>query len=123
MANFRKKRGNEGEEEACAYLLTKGYEILVRNWKTEKLEIDIICKHGEELVFVEVKHRTEPEPVIARHAVTRGQQKSLGRAANYYIEQVNYTGNSRFDVIMITQLPNNRTHLEHITEAFLPSNV
>jgi putative endonuclease len=123
MVNFRQKRGQEGEDQACAYLIKAGYRIITRNWKNGKQELDIICEDGEELVFVEVKHRIEPEPVMARHAVSKAQQKLLGKAAQAYIENVNYNGNSRFDVIIITQLPGNTEQLDHYTEAFLPSNV
>jgi putative endonuclease len=105
MTDLRLNRGKQGEEQACNYLVSLGYEILERNWKFEKFEIDIICKYQQELVFVEVKHRIEIEPAIARFAVSKAQQKSIAKAANVYIEKVDFSLNSRFDVIMITQLP------------------
>ena len=47
--------GNEGEDRAASYLLKKGYEILERNWRTSRGEIDIIAYNSHTIVFVEVK--------------------------------------------------------------------
>ena len=34
--------GKEGEEEAAAYLIDKGYSIRHRNWHCGKKELDIV---------------------------------------------------------------------------------
>ena len=47
--------GNAGEQKACDYLSKKEYEILQRNWRTKRGEIDIIAKEGDQIVFIEVK--------------------------------------------------------------------
>ena len=49
--------GNWGEENAVGYLQKKGFEIIDRNFRFQKNEIDIIAKSGNELVVVEVKTR------------------------------------------------------------------
>jgi putative endonuclease len=49
--------GNLGEQKAKEYLLNKGYQILEKNWKHQKYEIDIIAIDGAELVIIEVKTR------------------------------------------------------------------
>ncbi len=51
------KIGNKGEKAVCDYLLEKGHEIVVRNFKTKFCEIDIVSRCGEELYFTEVKTR------------------------------------------------------------------
>ena len=35
--------GNDGENRAAAYLVSKGFEIIERNWRTNRGEIDIIA--------------------------------------------------------------------------------
>lgn len=50
-----KSVGNAGETKAAEYLQSKGFEIVARNWRTRRGEIDIIAKKEEILVFAEVK--------------------------------------------------------------------
>lgn len=49
--------GQLGEELASSYLRNHRYTILTKNFRTRAGEIDIICRDGETLVFVEVKTR------------------------------------------------------------------
>ena len=49
--------GKQGENYACQYLKTKGYQIIQRNFSCKQGEIDIIAKDKEEYVFIEVKTR------------------------------------------------------------------
>ena len=48
-----------GEDLAAEFLIKKGYKILERNFEASQGEIDIIAKDNKELVFVEVKTRTD----------------------------------------------------------------
>ena len=43
---------------AALLLASKGFEIVCKNYKTKYGEIDIICKKGANLLFVEVKRRS-----------------------------------------------------------------
>lgn len=45
------------EKQACEYLKSKGYKILICNYRCKCGEIDIIAKDGAYLVFCEVKYR------------------------------------------------------------------
>src|SRR5690349_12372273 len=49
--------GNIGERRAEEYLRRRGFEILAKNWVCNFGEIDLICRDGDRLVFVEVKTR------------------------------------------------------------------
>ncbi len=49
--------GRKGENIACRLLKNKGYDILHRNLKLNKIEVDIVARDGETLCFVEVKTR------------------------------------------------------------------
>ena len=50
--------GNDGEDLACAYLESKGWRILERNYFFEHSEVDIVAYDDTAIVFVEVKFRT-----------------------------------------------------------------
>lgn len=56
MKSQTTKKGNIGEDLACAYLVKKGYKIIVRNYRKKFGEIDIIGRERDgTLVFIEVK--------------------------------------------------------------------
>lgn len=50
--------GKLGEQLAVDYLASRGYAILERNWRSSGGEIDIVARHENETVFVEVKTRS-----------------------------------------------------------------
>ena len=55
---IRHETGKIGEDLATKYLENLGYTIVERNFVAKQGEIDIIAKDKQELVFVEVKTRT-----------------------------------------------------------------
>ena len=84
----RKQLGTEGEEQACRVLQERGYEILERNFRAGHTEIDIICRDGADLRFVEVKTRREPVEGQAWEAVDAAKQRRIGRAAASYLSSL-----------------------------------
>ena len=112
--------GIEGEEIACHYLEEKGYVILERNWRSGKHEIDIVVSKDKELVFVEVKTRSEAYTKKAIEAAYSRKINFLAAAANHYL-QGHDTGNMqpRFDFITIVY-SNGHFNLEHMEDAFFP---
>ena len=50
--------GKRGEDAAVNYLIEKGYQILRRNYRYLKAEVDIIAKKDDVIIGVEVKTRT-----------------------------------------------------------------
>lgn len=118
MASHNKK-GIQGEEQAVKYLIAKGYEIIEQNWRFKRFEIDIITKHGNELVFVEVKTRSSEEFGEPEESVNHKKQRHLLEGANYYIEHYEIDLNCRFDVIAII-LNNEQVKINHIESAFSP---
>lgn len=101
-----KQLGNEGEKIASDYLESKGYKILVRNFKTKLGEIDITAKQNKCLVFVEVKtsyvtHETSYSPEMR---VDHRKQNRLRKLAELYFlitetDQLNLKW--RIDVISV----------------------
>ena len=50
--------GQTGEDLAAAFLTEKGMRVVERNFRCAAGEIDLICRSGELLIFVEVKTRS-----------------------------------------------------------------
>ena len=71
--------GKWGEEIAATYLLEKGFEILSRNWRHERKEIDIIAQREGILYFIEVKTR-HGEVWNAEEAITPKKRVLMWRA-------------------------------------------
>ena len=111
--------GQYGEELAVNHLRSEGYEIIERNFRFKKLEIDIIAKKDDKLIVCEVKTRTTAiigEPFLA---VTRNKQKQIITVTNYFIKLKDLFIDVQFDVISIVH-NSMRTKLEHIPNAFSP---
>ena len=56
--HIKKELGNIGEQIAVEYLEKNNYQILKRNFYCRQGEIDIIAKDKKEIVFIEVKTRS-----------------------------------------------------------------
>jgi putative endonuclease len=102
MQKYNQKVGDFGEKLAEQYLLTKGYKILARKLKISYQEIDLIAKKQEQLVFVEVKTRTNENFGLVEDAFSQQKTSNLKLAINNYLENNNiYDENFRLDLIII----------------------
>ena len=111
--------GKEGEQMAVDYLAAKGFDILERNWRFKKNEVDIIARDGNEIVFVEVKTRHENFLVEPELTVSKKQQRSIINSANQYIIERNIDLEARFDIVSIV-LSSQGEKILHIDNAFYP---
>lgn len=111
-----KQAGDRGEDLALSYLLQRGYSLVERNYRTREGEIDLILRHGEALVFVEVKLRRGIEYGHPLEAVTRHKQKTILALAERYIAE-SEPAEVRFDVVGIT-ISQGEVRIEHIQDAF-----
>jgi putative endonuclease len=95
--------GTLGEEEASGYLAGRGYKILFRNFRVGRMgEIDIICKDGETLCFVEVKTRSNDHYGTPAQAVSVSKQSTITRLAQIYMQRFGIRDMPvRFDVVEI----------------------
>lgn len=112
--------GRKGEDVAAEHLKKSGYRILQRNWKTGKLELDIIAENKDYIVFVEVKSRNDEPLTNPASAVNREKQRSMIFAANNYIQWNNIDKESRFDVITVIKKGDDY-QIDHIENAFYPT--
>ena len=113
-------KGNIGETLAAEYLSRRGYKIVATNWRYYHLEIDIIAQKDNLMIFAEVKLRQNQGAQSARDAVSRTKEQRLINAAEAWIMANQFDGESRFDLLAVTQ--HGKTYsIEHIENAFNPS--
>lgn len=82
-----KELGRRGEETAASYLTDKGYEIIGRNWRCSRGEIDIIAREDECYVFVEVKTAGINSPLDPREYLTKNKLKRLEASTMLYLSE------------------------------------
>jgi putative endonuclease len=117
----RAEAGARGEQAAADFLRTRqGYEILTRNWRSPRDlrdEIDLVCRDGDVLVFVEVKARAEGALVSGYLAVDERKKRALRRAVQAYLAQLHPAPRTfRFDIVEVTlsgRLPPQVMHYEN----------
>ena len=111
--------GERGERLAARHLKRQGMRVLLRGYRTEQGEIDLIARDGDILVFVEVKARRKGVPA---EAVTEEKQRRLTNVSMQFLRRYNLLEvRSRFDVVAIVW-PDDRTppEVEHFRNAFEP---
>jgi putative endonuclease len=93
--------GLSAESRAAAYLLTKGYRILSRRFRTPYGEIDIVARRRKLVAFIEVKARASIDE--AAYAVTPRQRMRIVAAAQAWLvahpEHADFE--LRFDAMLI----------------------
>lgn len=97
--------GINGEDDALRYLTGKGYELVVRNFRAERGEIDIIMKDGGDIVFVEVKARDINSLARPSESVTLRKQKKLIQTALIYMQKTSCGLQPRFDIVEVVYDP------------------
>lgn len=110
--------GRIGEEIAERYLILAGYRIIERNYRAGRLEIDIIARRRECLVFAEVKTRRSSDFGSALENLLPAKVDNVREAAVRYISQNCPAGkpeNLRIDLIAIDMdAERGRMTLNHI---------
>ena len=77
--------GDVFEQRACAELERAGLRLLARNYSTRHGELDLIMRHGDTVVFVEVRYRVRAGHGDAATSITRSKQDKLIRTAQLWL--------------------------------------
>jgi len=109
--------GKEGERKACAYLESRGYEIIRLNFCATGGEIDIICKKGSHLAFVEVKARRNKAFGSGWEAVDYFKQQRIIRTARAFLTGYDSFEDISFDVCEVYSNPPGINYIENAFEA------
>lgn len=106
--------GRRYEDQAALFFKRQGYEILERNWRAGRKEIDLIVRNSKVVAFVEVKAAASERFGHPSEKVDRKKQGHLIEVARRFIAEKEITGvDLRFDVITFTG-----GNLEHYPGAF-----
>lgn len=108
LANWRRRRrlrlGQRAERRAERYLKRRGLEPLARNYARRTGEVDLVMRHGETLVFVEVRFRGPGAWDTPLASVDARKQARLARTAALYqaAHPEHRFRPARFDVVAAT---------------------
>ena len=97
----RRGLGRHGEELAAQHLMAKGYEIVARNWRCPSGELDLVAREGDSLAFVEVRTRRGRALGTPEESVTAAKQARLVDLVEAYVQEHDWMGAYRIDVVAI----------------------
>ena len=114
-----RQAGSHGERVAARYLQRAGVKILVRNYQARCGEIDLVGRHGKELVVVEVKTRHFLARLKPEHAVTYAKQRRIIATANRYLRELSSRPPPvRFDIVEVLYSPGQIPRCRWMQHAF-----
>jgi putative endonuclease len=114
----KRSAGAWGEELALRYLTEKGYELVERNYRTRFGELDLILRHGNTIVFAEVKLRRGTGFGSPLDAITTRKQATIRSLAERYLAKHEMDFDTvRFDVVGIL-VSQGTPRLVHVPDAF-----
>lgn len=114
MKLSNKELGKLGEDYAARWFSDQGYQILDRNWRNHRVELDLVVAKLDLVIFVEVKTRTNYDFGGAALALSHQKINHLRQAALLWLSQSNhFAGRIRIDLVAL-QYANNEFLLTHI---------
>lgn len=109
------KRGRQGETRAALWLQAQGWRVLDKRVKTPAGEIDLICKRGNCVAFIEVKWRAKAADLD--HAIDAYRLRRVAAAVHAVAHEYATQGEDiRVDVILLAP----GTLPRHIVNAWQP---
>lgn len=112
--------GMRGEQLAAEYLEEAGYQIIERNWRYGRAEIDLIAWFDNKIIFVEVKTRRSVRHGEPEDFVDWKKERQLEMASSVYIARKKHEGEIRFDIVAIVFENKDLYQINHIEDAFWP---
>ena len=125
MDKLKKIEANElgkfAEDIAADEYIKEGYAILERNWRLGKIEIDLIARKENIIVFIEVKAR-KGDYMKAEEAMTSDKMRRMIRAADSYLRQQIGDCIYRFDLVAFNGTKT-EYKLEILKDAFISADL
>jgi putative endonuclease len=108
MARAERQRalasGARAESLAATFLESNGLCVVARNVRSRFGEIDLVCRDGDTLVFVEVRLRRSPRYGGAAESITAAKRARLVAACESYLATLPRTPACRIDAILVDAL-------------------
>ncbi len=111
--------GMAGEQAAAEWLHANGFELLHRNWRGGRYELDIVARKGCTLHVVEVKTRRAGSLTGPEEAMTAAKFASLMRGAQAYVAQNRIDLDVQFDLMAVEHSPEG-INIRYIPDAVTP---
>lgn len=109
--------GKQAESLAAQFLARQGLQLLAQNFRCRGGEIDLVCRDGKTLVFVEVRLRRNANYGGAAASITTTKQARIILAARHYLNAHQATEHDcRFDCVLLDSLDERR--IEWVRDAF-----
>lgn len=83
------------------FLRGLGYEVVARNWRCATGELDLVAIQDDTLVFVEVRSRASSASYAPEETIGPVKRRRLVSAAEAYLDQTDWEGPCRFDVVAV----------------------
>lgn len=112
--------GTAGEAIAAEHLAAHGLRVLERNFRVRGGEIDLVCREGRTLVFIEVRLRRSGDFGGAGASITASKRRRLVLAAQHYLLR-QPDAVCRFDAVLMDSL--NETGIEWVKNAFSADDI
>ena len=119
MADRRHTLGQAAEAAAAEFLARAGLRVLERNVRFALGELDLVCRDGDAVVFVEVKCRQARWGDAPAAAVSWHKRRRLVQLAQLYLKTRGLTeARCRFDVVAVTEDGDGQLGIRHLPGAF-----
>ena len=112
--------GKRGEDLAALFLEEKNYQLLERNWRHGRAELDIIAMDGKTMVFAEVKTRSDDIFERPENAVKNKKRGLMIKAAIGYMYKSKHENAIRFDILSVILRVGKDPQIDHFKDAFFP---
>ena len=110
--------GKLAEDLAADFLAKKGYKILVRNFRFQHHEIDIVSEFQDLIVVTEVKARSYDTLIEPQEAVNKKKIKSIVQTVDFFMTDNQIDKEVRFDIITVLPDKTGALQITHIEDAF-----
>jgi putative endonuclease len=119
VQNSKQVLGASGEEIAVDYLISQGYVVFDRNWRSKTGEIDIVASEKsnsrDELIFVEVKTRSSRDYGDPLEAISATKYLRMYRLAIEWLSENSASREPwRLDVISIVISKTQEIEIDHL---------
>jgi len=112
-------QGRRFEEAAARHLADQGWQVLARNVRVARKEVDLVVRRGDLVAFVEVKGRTGRGYGHPLEAITWKKRREIAFVARCWIERFGEPCLSyRFDAVAVEQGSDGGLAVEHVPDAW-----
>ena len=115
-----REAGLRGEQAAAEWLIANGFELLHRNWRSGRYELDIVALREGVLHVVEVKCRRSGALSPPEEAMTPRKFAALMRAAEHYVALYGFDTDTQFDLVTVESRPDGECDLHYFPNAMTP---